>query len=169
MPLARARRGCRILGLRNTPSHPTPPHREQDGPSLPVNGTAPAVPPEWVTGAGESKDDPATDGGAPSPPKDTAGPYPGLILLLNKTNPEPSFLKEIPMSSTKTSPNGQERKTLASQLDRLDQILDTLGEGLNEAVAQAVQEAVETAVREGVHQGVRGALSEVLTNPEVLA
>jgi len=36
------------------------------------------------------------------------------------------------MSTTKVNPNGQERKTLASQLDRLDQILDTLGEGLND-------------------------------------
>src|SRR4051794_28486269 len=70
--------------------------------------------------------------------------------------------------TAKTNSNGQERKTLASQLDRLDVILDTLGAGLNEAVASAVQEAVETAVREGVHQGVRGALAEILTNPEVL-
>src|SRR5438270_12242751 len=73
------------------------------------------------------------------------------------------------MSTTKVNANGQERKTLASQLDRLDQILDTLGEGLDEAVAQAVQQAVELAVREGVHQGVRSALAEVLSNPEVLA
>src|SRR4051794_12596471 len=79
----------------------------------------------------------------------------------------PLFWRAI--MSTKTNTNGQERKTLASQLDRLDAILDTLGEGLNEAVAGAVQEAVETAVREGVHQGVRGALAEILTNPEIVA
>src|SRR3954464_7899019 len=65
-------------------------------------------------------------------------------------NPEPEIgsplsWKEIPM--TPTHPNGQVRKTLASQLDRLDAILDTLGEGLNEAVATAVEQAVETAVR----------------------
>ena len=72
-------------------------------------------------------------------------------------------------TSTKTTDNGQVRKTLASQLDRLDQILDTLGEGLNEAVATAVEQAVETAVREGVRQGVRGALTELLTDPDVLA
>jgi len=73
-------------------------------------------------------------------------------------------------TSTKTdSSNGQVRKTLASQLDRLDAILDTLSEGLNEAVATAVEQAVESAVREGVRQGVRGALSEILTDPEVLA
>lgn len=61
--------------------------------------------------------------------------------------------------------NGRVRKTLASQLDRLDQILDCLSDGLNEAVATAVQEAVALAVQ----QAVRAALSEVLTNPEVLA
>ena len=42
--------------------------------------------------------------------------------------------------------NGQSRKTLASQLDRLDSILDGLSEGLDQAVAQAV-------------------LTELLTNP----
>ena len=73
------------------------------------------------------------------------------------------------MTTTNTATNGSARKTLASQLDRLDGILDALGEGLNEAVAQAVQQAVESAVREGVHHGVRGALNEILTNPEVLA
>jgi hypothetical protein len=73
-------------------------------------------------------------------------------------------------TNTKTdSSNGQVRKTLASQLDRLDAILDALGEGLNQAVATAVEQAVEAAVREGVRQGVRGALSEILTDPEVLA
>src|SRR5437764_10858697 len=67
------------------------------------------------------------------------------------------------------SSNGQVRKTLATQLDRLDAILDSLSDGLNQAVATAVEQAVESAVREGVRHGVRGALSEILTNPEVLA
>src|SRR5438270_1984167 len=66
--------------------------------------------------------------------------------------------------TTHASKNGQERKTLASQLDRLDAILDVLGEGLNEAVALAVQEAVTVAVR----QAVKVAVAEVLTNPDVL-
>jgi hypothetical protein len=47
--------------------------------------------------------------------------------------------------------------------------LDCLSDGLNQAVASAVEQAVESAVREGVRQGVRGALSEILTDPEVLA
>src|SRR4051812_43193327 len=66
--------------------------------------------------------------------------------------------------TTKTNANGQERKTLASQLDRLDAILDALGVGLNEAVASAVQEVVGTAVT----AAVQAAVVEVLTNPELL-
>src|SRR5438270_4651975 len=66
--------------------------------------------------------------------------------------------------TTHASKNGQERKTLASQLDRLDAILDVLGEGLNEAVALAVQEAVTVAGK----QAVKVAVTEVLTNPDVL-
>jgi hypothetical protein len=50
---------------------------------------------------------------------------------------------------TNLNTNGQ-RKTLASQLDRLDTILDTLDQGLQEAVASAVQEAVSVAVREAI-------------------
>src|SRR3954466_223156 len=71
--------------------------------------------------------------------------------------------KEMTMS-TKTTANGQERKTLASQLDRLDAILDALGVGLNEAVATAVQDVVGTAVT----AAVQAAVIEVLTNPELL-
>ena len=57
--------------------------------------------------------------------------------------------------------NGQTRKTLASQLDRLDGILDGLSEGLDQAVAQAVREAVRLAVQEAV----QAVLTELLTNP----
>ena len=57
--------------------------------------------------------------------------------------------------------NGQTRKTLASQLDRLDRILDGLSEGLDQAVAQAVREAVGLAVREAV----QAVLTELLNNP----
>jgi hypothetical protein len=57
--------------------------------------------------------------------------------------------------------NGQTRKTLANQLDRLDGILDGLSEGLSDAVASAVREAVGLAVQEAV----RAVLTEVLTNP----
>ena len=57
--------------------------------------------------------------------------------------------------------NGQTRKTLASQLDRLDGILDGLSEGLTDAVASAVREAVGLAVQEAV----QAVLTELLTNP----
>src|SRR6516165_9239788 len=57
--------------------------------------------------------------------------------------------------------NGPARKTLASQLDRLDSILDGLSEGLSDAVASAVSEAVGLAVREAV----QAVLTELLTNP----
>jgi hypothetical protein len=57
--------------------------------------------------------------------------------------------------------NGPTRKTLASQIDRLDSILDGLSEGLHQAVAQAVREAVGLAVQEAV----QAVLTELLTNP----
>jgi hypothetical protein len=61
--------------------------------------------------------------------------------------------------------NGKVRKSLASQLDRLDTMLDGLAEGLQEAVADAVKTAVEVAVKE-VLQAV---LTEVLTNTDLAA
>jgi hypothetical protein len=61
--------------------------------------------------------------------------------------------------ATRTNSNGQPRKTLASQLDRLDGILD----GLDAAPAGAVQEAVEQAVK----QAVQAVLTEVLTNRQL--
>jgi hypothetical protein len=61
--------------------------------------------------------------------------------------------------TTRTNSNGQPRKTLATQLDRLDGILD----GLDAALAGAVQEAVERAVK----QAVQAVLTEVLTNRQL--
>src|SRR5262249_50668272 len=61
-----------------------------------------------------------------------------------------------------TTTNGQVRKTLASQLDRLDSILDALSDGLNEAVATAVEGAVERAVRQAVGQAVKETMQAVL-------
>jgi hypothetical protein len=57
--------------------------------------------------------------------------------------------------------NGPARKTLASQIDRLDSILDGLSEGLTDAVSSAVREAVGLAVQEAV----QAVLAELLTNP----
>src|SRR5215831_1476570 len=74
--------------------------------------------------------------------------------------------------TTATATNGV-RKTLASQLDRLDSILDGLSEALNGAVASAVEGAVERAVRQAVGEAVRETLqaviAEVVRNPDLLA
>jgi hypothetical protein len=64
-------------------------------------------------------------------------------------------------TAVETIPNSRDRKTLASQLDRLDGILDGLADGLNDAVTMAVTAAVSTAVQEAV----AGVLTEILTNP----
>jgi hypothetical protein len=61
--------------------------------------------------------------------------------------------------------NGQIRKSLAEQIDRLDHILDGLAQALNESVAAAVKDAVTLAVQEAI----QGILAEVLANPDVLA
>jgi hypothetical protein len=71
--------------------------------------------------------------------------------------------------TTKTDANGQARKTLSSQLDRLDSILDGLSEGLNEAVATAVEGAVQLAVRQAVKETLQALISEALTNADLLA
>lgn len=64
------------------------------------------------------------------------------------------------MSATTT--NGKPaRRQLADQLDRLDQLIDTLGEGLNGAVADAAREGVRLAVKEVV--------IELVSNPEFRA
>src|SRR5262245_13439835 len=68
------------------------------------------------------------------------------------------------MSNTTNTSSRPQRKTLASQLDRLDGIIDVLADGLNEAVADVVRQAVAAAVQ----QAVEVVLREVLARPEVL-
>jgi hypothetical protein len=63
------------------------------------------------------------------------------------------------MSQTIT--NGTGRKSLASEIDRLQATVAGLGEGLRDAVREATSQAVREAVGELV--------SEVLTNPDVAA
>src|SRR5215468_8536696 len=74
---------------------------------------------------------------------------------------------------TTTTTNGSVRKTLASQLDRLDSILDGLSDALNGAVASAVEGAVERAVRQAVGEAVRETLqaviAEMISNPGLVA
>jgi hypothetical protein len=64
-----------------------------------------------------------------------------------------------------TNTNGRtERKTLASQLDRLDLTIDALATGLEGWVADAVRQAVTVAVAEAV----QAVLRELLAHPELL-
>lgn len=67
------------------------------------------------------------------------------------------------MATSTPSVNG--RKSLASQIDRLDGILDGLADGLNDAIAMLVKDAVTVAVKETV----QSVMTELLTNPAILA
>src|SRR5262245_15029295 len=70
---------------------------------------------------------------------------------------------------TTTTTNGQVRRTLASQLDRLDSILDGLADALNGAVASAVESAVRQAVSQAVKETLQAVIAEALTNADLLA
>jgi hypothetical protein len=61
-------------------------------------------------------------------------------------------------SMNATLSNGRaERKSLASQLDRLDGILDALSDGLNQAVERAVELAAERAVANALARNLQNA------------
>src|SRR5262249_4251153 len=77
------------------------------------------------------------------------------------TSPVINNTRRITMNPTT---NGQTRKTLSAQLDRLDSILDGLSEALNESVAAAVKEATAQAVQ----QAVQATLRELLPSPGLL-
>jgi len=66
--------------------------------------------------------------------------------------------------TTKVNMNGQARKSLAEQIDRLDEMLDGLADGLNDAIAAAVKDAVGIAVQ----QAVQVVMREMLNSPELL-
>jgi len=67
--------------------------------------------------------------------------------------------------TTSTVNNGRvSRKSLSSQIDRLDATLDGLADNLNEAVALAVKDVVGQVVREALEVAVK----EVLAKPELL-
>lgn len=67
------------------------------------------------------------------------------------------------MVATMMSPNGQTRKTLASQIDRLDGLLDGLAEAINDTVVEAVKQAVNQTVQAAVEAAVK----EVLINADL--
>jgi len=66
--------------------------------------------------------------------------------------------------STIESNGRMSRKTLSTQIDRLDGILDGLSEALSQSVAMAVKDAVSSVVREAVEAAVK----EVLNSPDLL-
>jgi len=69
------------------------------------------------------------------------------------------------MTTSTINSNGHvSRKTLSTQIDRLDSMLDGLADNLNDAVATAVKDAVALVVREAVEAAVK----EVLSNPNLL-
>src|SRR5262249_46873603 len=65
--------------------------------------------------------------------------------------------------TTNLTKNGQPRRQLSEQIDRLDGVIDALDEGLKGAVADAVREAVG----EAVNQAVQAVLMELMTNPQL--
>ncbi len=69
------------------------------------------------------------------------------------------------MTTATSNSNGVvPRKTLSTQIDRLDSVLDGLAENLDDAVTRAVKEVVAQVVREAVEVAVK----EVLSKPEFL-
>src|SRR5579884_1627454 len=81
------------------------------------------------------------------------------------TNDQQPERNELMTSTLNAAANSQARKSLASQIDRLDSMLDGLSDGLTEAVADAVKIAVTGAAKEAM----QAAIVEILTNPEILA
>jgi hypothetical protein len=80
------------------------------------------------------------------------GPKDGL-LIKGETN-----------MATLTNTNGSSRatrKTLSSQIDRLDAVLDGLADNLDDAVAGVVKKVVGQVVREAVEEAVRQTLARV--------
>ena len=61
-----------------------------------------------------------------------------------------------------------QRKSLSSQLDRLDRVLDGFADNLNEAVADSIKEIVGEVVQTTIHETVQSLIREVLGNPTIL-
>jgi hypothetical protein len=68
------------------------------------------------------------------------------------------------MTEAATTNGRPQRKTLSSQLDRLENIIDALANGLPDTIAEAVRQAVGVAAQEALQAVFR----ELLTSPEIL-
>jgi hypothetical protein len=70
------------------------------------------------------------------------------------------------MTTTMNAPaNDRQRRSLNETIGHLDQMIDGLSNAIPETIRDTLKEEVGTAVSEGV----RSALTDLLTNPEVLA
>src|SRR5688572_25303961 len=69
--------------------------------------------------------------------------------------------KRNPAMTTTFNSNGKVRKSLASQLDRFDTMLDGLGDAIAASVAEQLAETLATTLAE--------AIAAVFARPEVLA
>ena len=62
-------------------------------------------------------------------------------------------------------PNGRQRRSLNETIGHLDQLID----GLSSAIPETIRDTLKEEVGAAVSEGVRTALTDILTNPEVLA
>jgi hypothetical protein len=70
------------------------------------------------------------------------------------------------MTTTMNAPaNGRPRRSLNETIGHLDQMID----GLSNAIPETIRDTLKEVVGAAVSEGVRTALTDLLTNPEVLA
>jgi hypothetical protein len=70
------------------------------------------------------------------------------------------------MTTTMNAPaNGRPRRSLNETIGHLDQMID----GLSNAIPETIRDTLKEEVGAAVGEGVRTALTDLLTNPEVLA
>jgi hypothetical protein len=87
-----------------------------------------------------------------------------LVPTLKRVIGGPTFCLEKAMTTSLNNGSNAQRKTLATQLDRLDVILDGLSDALSGSVEMAVRDVVGQVVRETVEATIR----EVLANQDLL-
>jgi hypothetical protein len=67
-------------------------------------------------------------------------------------------------TTTHTTTNGQQRRTLNQTIARLDEMI----EGLSNAIPETIRDSLQEAVGAAVTEGVRAALLEMMSNPDLL-
>jgi hypothetical protein len=69
------------------------------------------------------------------------------------------------MTTINAPANGRPRRSLNETIGHLDQMI----EGLSAAIPETIRDTLKEEVGAAVSEGVRSALTDLLTNPEVLA